>query len=115
LADLSAIRSLVLEVNQLAHGVDVVVTRPAPDNDPIETRGIWLTPLTEDVPIGMDFQRREPIRVIALSRLAVPTVPRGTVIVAPEKAGDDDEEWLVDGVERVEADHSRVTVRRIET
>jgi len=110
--DLGSLRALALDLNFSAHGFDVTVTRPAPDDDPIEARGIWLVPVNDAVPIGSDFTRREPIRVLALKRSEVPTVPKGTGIVAPEKAGDDPVGWRVDGLERQEADHNRVIVRR---
>lgn len=110
MADLSAIRSLVLDVNLLAHGVDVTVTRPAPDDEPIVTRGIWMTTETEGMPIGSEFPRRDQRRVMALSRAAVATVPLGTLIVAPEKSGNAVRAWRVDGFERQEADHNRVVV-----
>ena len=105
-----AARALVLETNLAVHGFDVVVTRPAPEDTPIATRGMWLTSQTEAMPLSTDFQRRDPIRVLALSRLAVPTVPRGTVILAPPKAGDDDQTWRVDGMAQEDPDKWHVTV-----
>lgn len=105
-----ATRALVLETNLAVHGVDVVVTRPAPEDTPIATRGIWLTPVTEGVPIGGESARREPKRVLALSRAVVPTVPRGTLVQAPPKAGDADVMWRVDGLETLEPDHTRCWV-----
>jgi len=111
--DFGSLRALALELNLAAHGIDVVVTPPGAAG--IETRGIWITTITEDMPVGGEFQRREPRRVMALSRLEVPTVLRGTVIDAPEKGGDIEapRHWRVDGVERVEADHTRVVVVEI--
>lgn len=108
--DLGSLRALALTVNLDAHGVPVVVTRPAPDDTPISTRGIWLTPVTDSVPGGLDLRHRDPIRIMALSRTAVPTVPRGTVIIGPEQAGGTDRTWRVDGTDRVEADTVRVIV-----
>lgn len=102
------IRALVLETNLAEHGVDVIVTPTGADA--IATRGIWLTPAPEDSPIGLDFQRREPRRVIALSREAVPTLPRGSYLEAPEQDGGTIRTWRVDGIERDEADHRRVVV-----
>lgn len=114
--DLGSLRALALDLNLSAHGVDVTVTRPVPDDEPIEARGIWLTPTTEGLPIGSELTRREPRRVLALRRADVPTVPRGTLIVAPEKAGDEDTlEWRVDGFEHYEADHVRVIVVPVRT
>lgn len=106
--DLGSLRALALDLNFAAHGVPVTVQPP--DSDEIETRGIWVTPISEDVPIGSEFSRREPQRVMALSRLAVPSVPKGTVIQAPEKSGDEIAVWRVDGLERKDADHHRVIV-----
>jgi hypothetical protein len=108
--DLSAIRDLVLEVNRFAHGVDGVVTRPAPEDTPIEARVIWITHLTEETPANSDLQRHAPRRVMALSLSQVPTVPYGTRVVAPERAGESDRNWFVEGIERREADHVRVYV-----
>lgn len=110
--DFGSLRALALDLNFSAHGVDAVVTRPAPDDEPVETRGIWITPLTEDAPVNAAFARREPRRILALKRSEVPTVPRGTGIQAPEKAGDDPVGWRVDGMDRIEADHQRVIVVR---
>lgn len=107
---LGPLRALTLDLSLTWHGVDVVVTRPSPDDVPISTRGIWLTTLTEDVPSGPTLQRREPTRTMALSRAIVSSVPRGTLIEAPEKSGDPVQTWRVDTIERLEADHVRVVV-----
>ena len=113
--DLGSLRALALDVNLAAHGVPITsITRPMPDNEPIVgVRGIWLPPLVEDPPVGRELQRREPRRVLVLRRADVPTVPRGTVIVAPEKAGDPDSTWEVDGTDRLEADRVHVIVRAV--
>lgn len=105
------LRSLVLSINQAVHGVAATVTRPAPDNAPIETTGIWqVAPLEEQQPFGTDFRRVEPRRVMVLSRADVPTIPRGTVIVAPETLDGVDKTWKVDGLDRTEGDHWRAIV-----
>jgi hypothetical protein len=91
-------------------GVSITVTRP--DADPIETTGIWVTPLMIDAPSGQDFQRRDRKRVLAVRRDEVPAVPRGTRIVAPELAGDTALLWTADGIEFEDADHLRVIVIR---
>lgn len=109
--DFGAIRALALETNLAVHGLPVTVIRPAPEDTPIETRGIWLTFVTEESPIGNEFTRRSPVRIMALSREAVPTIPRGTLIRAPEKLGAADVKgWIVDGLDRLEADHHRAIV-----
>ncbi len=91
-----------------AFGVPATVTRPAPDDTPIETTGIWITPLTLEVPTGGEFQAAERQYVMALPRADVPTVPRGTIVDAPETLGQADARWRADGVERAEYDHHRV-------
>lgn len=98
-----------------AFGVPVTVTRPAPDDDPIVTTGVWVSPIPDDVPVGMEFQRRERRKVLALDRDAVPTVPRGTVIVAPERDSEDAQTWRVDSLEQEDADHHRVRVVQVES
>jgi hypothetical protein len=95
-----------------AFGVPATVTRPAPDNDPIETVGIWLLPHNMDEPIASGFQRREPVRVFALSKDAVPTLPRNTRIEAPERAGGDIRVWVVDSADFDDPDHTRALLVR---
>lgn len=107
---ISAVRAVALRSNFTVHGVPATVTRPSPDDDPIATRLIWLTPIPEDRPGGLAVQEQDPTRIAALRRDEVPTVPRRTRIVAPRKAGEDDRGWLVEGTDRVEDDHVRVIV-----
>lgn len=108
--DLGPLRALVRDLNFAAHGFPITVTRPYPDDEEIETRGIWVLPLTVDTPGGIEFTRRDPQRVLALRKDEVPTVPRGTVVLAPEYSGGEDRRWRVEGPERIEADHVRVLV-----
>jgi hypothetical protein len=89
-------------------GVPVTVTRPAPDDTPIETTGIFVEVAEMDVPSGLAFQRKEPQRLLALMRTEVPTVPRGTAVLAPELLGGEVLRWRIDGLERADADHHRV-------
>ena len=109
--DIGEIRELTLDINFEVHGLDVTVTRPAPDDAPIETRGIWLTVETEDVP-GGPFTRREGRRAMAFRKDEVPTAPTGTEILAPEAFGGDDVGWRVDGTAQIFVDHTRVIVIR---
>jgi hypothetical protein len=95
-----------------AFGVPATVTRPAPDDDPIETVGIWLQPLNLDEPNGSGFTRREPIRVFAVRKDIVPTLPRGTRIEAAERVGGHVRTWMVDGTDFDDADHTRALVVR---
>lgn len=96
-------------------GVPATVTRPAPDATPIETTAVWVPSATEGQPIGMEFQRQVAIRVLALPRDLVPTVPRGTLVVAPEMLGGDVRTWRVDSTDRIEYDHTRVVVLPVES
>jgi len=92
-----------------AFGVPITVTRPAPENTPVTTSGIWLSPLMEDPPVGTDFRRRDPRRVMAIPRDATLThIPRGSVIVAAEQLGAVARTWTVDGLMLVEAEDMRV-------
>lgn len=106
--ELGALRDLVLELNLDTHGVPATVT--APDGASITTRVIWLTPVIDDLPAGKDFDRREPRRMMVISRAAVANVPRGTIVVAPEKLGGDSRNWQIDGVESTEPDNFHVIV-----
>lgn len=93
-----------------AFGVPAIVTRPAPDDTPIATEGIWVAPLPTDLPFGTATQRESPKRVLALPRAAVPTIPRKTHIVAAEILGGTEVRWRVDGFEGQEVDHIRCIV-----
>lgn len=116
---LEGLRELVLGTNLAVHGVTATVTRLPPDDTPIETSAIWVTegldqPVTEGVPFESALQRREPQRVLVLSLADVPTVPRGTLIVAPLVPGGADLMWRVDGSQLVDALQRRVFVMPVE-
>jgi hypothetical protein len=91
-------------------GLEATVTRPAPDDDPIATTVIWVAPQPMEVPIGGDFQRQEPLRVLVIPFSDVPTVPSGTRIEAPEEKGLASRTWKTEGEARREYDHVRVVV-----
>lgn len=91
-------------------GIDVLVTRPAPNDTPIEATGIWMTPSTLDVPVSGGFQRREAKRAMALRRSEVPTVPHGTVILAALPGVTTATHWRVDAPEIEEAEYVTVTL-----
>lgn len=107
--DHGPLRALALEVNLQVHGVPVTITPPG--EAAIEARGIWLRP---DIyaPGGTDAGHRSPLRVLALRRSDIATVLERTEILAPELAGDTAVLWVVDSVDRQDADHVRVTVIR---
>lgn len=93
-----------------AFGVPITVTRPAPDDDPYTAVGVWLPELMDEVPIGAGFQRREPRRVLAVSLAAVPALPRGTIIDAPQLVDGYVQRWKVDAFDRLDGEHARVVV-----
>lgn len=105
-----SVRALALDIAFSNIGVPATVTRPAPDNAPVVTTGIWLEPEQETQPFGTDFQNRGPRKVMALRRTAaLQNAPRGTAIVAPELAAGVAKHWRVDGYARpVDADEMRV-------
>lgn len=111
MADLVAVRSVVLEANLAAHGL-TATSVTTPENDYEDVRFLWLTFENESMPSGGGFSKREPIRVMVFRRADVPEIPKGTRIEAPERYGEGDSTWVVDGRERSESDHHRVVVRR---
>ena len=99
---------------QEAFGLPGVVTRPAPDDDPIETVVIWVPPDAQDVPRSSDWQRRETNRILAISRADVPTVPKGTTVVAPEVLAGAECTWRVVDFGQQQPDHVRVHVVKVD-
>ena len=91
-----------------AFSVEATVT--VPGGGSVVTSGIWVTPLSEEMPVGQDFSRREPRRVLALPRSDVPQLPRGSTIVAVEDGGAVLRTWQVDGIDRMEGDCVRAIV-----
>lgn len=108
--DFGSVRSLALGIEFDVLGLPATVTRPYPDDTPIATRVVWVLPATDGMPTGIELQRQEARRVMAIRLEDVPTVPRGTIVEAPEVGGADDQRWRVEGPDRVEADHVRVIV-----
>ncbi len=95
-----------------AFGVAATVTRPSPDDDPVETEVIWLPLETMEVPAGSEFPRSESRRAMGIPKRDVPTVPLGTEVLAPEKKGGSIVGWKVDGMLHPEVDDHRVVVLR---
>ena len=93
-----------------AFGVAATVTRPYPDDTPIETTVAWVGPGPRQVPAGAEWSREEMLKVLGLSRLEVPTVPNGTRIVAAERLGEAAKTWQVDGLVSLDPDETRVSV-----
>jgi len=117
--DLGPLRALTRELTQAAFGVAAtvsVILVGSPDVDPpiasvVETTGVWLTPADDPQPIGADFTRREPRRVLAIPISSpLTTVPRGTLIEAADEPGGTVRTWRVDGLERSEPGLMRVLV-----
>ncbi len=93
-----------------AFGVPATVTRPAPDEEPIETTVVWVSAATDDVPSGAELGRKEPRKALSIRRADVPTLPRKTTIEAPESLGGDVKRWRVDSIERDDVDEIRALV-----
>ena len=108
--DLGSLRTLAHDVSFSVHGVDATLTRPFPDEVPVTTKAIWLGPDTDGVPAGSIFQKREARRVVALRRTDVASVPRGSLLEAPEYAGGTVQRWRVDGVHHTTPEQVRVPV-----
>lgn len=106
--DITALRALSLDVSCNVYGVPATLY-PAGDDTKVTATGIWLTPLLEEMPIGRDFQRREPRRVLAFRVAEVGDLPRGTVIQAAEHGGEL-RSWRVDTVDKLDAEQIRVVV-----
>lgn len=101
------LRESVRALQFAIHGVPATVT--IPDGNPVETRIIWLTSITE--PIGINgTSRADTRRTLAIRSDEVPTVPRGTIVEVTEHTRASPGMWRVDGVERVEPEHIRVFV-----
>jgi len=96
-----------------AFGVPATVTRPAPDEDPILTTGVWLPPDTESVPTGARVGRREVKRLLAFRVEDVPSLPTRSRVIAAERLGDSEKVWQVDGMAVFDVDHWRVTVVQV--
>lgn len=97
-------------VLQTAFGRSATVTRPAPDDTPVTTDVVWMSPLTETFPGGATLGRREAVRALAIAKADVPVVPRRTRIVVAEIEGGTTRTWEVDTVDQIEADCTRVLV-----
>lgn len=93
-----------------AFGLPATVRRPAPDDEEIEASVVWVTPLADGLPVGMDLKRSERRRTAMFSRDEVPTLPKRTLFEAAERDGDDVKTWRVEETEFADSDHHRVIV-----
>lgn len=71
---------------------------------------MWVSPSVGVGPVGMDLQAVSSRRVMVLPRSTVPTLPKGTVVVAPEYDGGALRVWVVDEFAQIEYDHWRAVV-----
>lgn len=90
--------------------LSVPATVTTPGGAPVAANALWSTATMDEFAAAGALQRREVRRVLVLLRSEVPTVPRKTIIVAPEKPGGANKTWRVDGTDFVEATHRGVLV-----
>lgn len=93
-------------------GLDIVITRPAPDDIPIPTKGIWLQPLDESAPFGNSMARRSGGKVMFIGKTdEIQGLDQGTVIESAELEGGPVLTWVVAGyVDAVARDSIRVVL-----
>lgn len=94
-----------------ALGVEATVT--VPGGDPVETTVIWLSPMTEEIPMGLDVHKVESVKVMELRKDQVPTAPNDTRIEAPEVAGGEIKTWRVDATVQEDRECRRVVVMEV--
>lgn len=95
-----------------AFSVPAVVTLEF--QNPVTTRGIWITPEADADPAGSDLQRRELKRVMAFTRTDIPVIPIGTKVVAPEFEGQPSKTWNVDALDLADDEHKRVVLVEVD-
>ena len=95
--DYGALRTMTLDMQFSVYGVPATVT-PV-NGDATDAMVIWLPPLQEDLAYSsQELQRREPRRILAVRTAEVPSLPRGSRIVAAEYGSSAARTWKVDGV-----------------
>jgi len=85
-------------------GVPATVVRPAPDDAPIATTGVWLSRAAEQFPGGAEIRRAQRDYLMALPVADLPTVPLLTRVAAPDIGGGPVLSWIVDGFDRLDAE-----------
>jgi hypothetical protein len=93
--DITALRGFVLDKSAAVYGAAAIITRPG--EEAITATGLWLPPLAEDLPVGREFQRRDPRRILAFRVSEVAALPRGTLIDIAEYGGES-RTWKVEGL-----------------
>lgn len=79
-------------------GLAITVMRPTPDDDSVASKGIWDGSADDAQPYGADFDRVGPRSIMSIPlSAALPTLPNGTVILAPDEEGGAVKTWRVDG------------------
>ena len=91
-----------------AFSVPAVVTLKS--ENPVTTRGVWLSPEAVGFDVGDEYQGRAPKRIMAIAKADVPTIPRGTTIVAPEESGEATKTWEVQESALVQHDQHNVVL-----
>src|SRR4051812_7503465 len=95
-----------------AFGVAATVTRPAPNNSPIQTTVVWMGP--SDMDSGdPSFERREQRRQLSILKPAVDAAPIGTLISAPEYEDGPVKAWRVASCLHARFDETRVIVELV--
>lgn len=106
--DLESTRKLVYDRAFDILGLTATIT--APYASPVASRAIWMRNLFEDQPVGRDYARLGPRRLMAIRRNGFSEIPRGTIVAVVEKLGAAATNWQVDGIEEVTRGHFVVVV-----
>lgn len=106
----AGLRGFVRDTNYAVHGVPAVLT--VPDGLPVSCTVIWLSPVTEMQPMGLDIRRADARRAVAVRTSEVSTLPRGSRLTLAEAPGEEPADFITDSVDRVEHGEYRVTVVR---
>ena len=95
-----------------AFSVPAVVTLEY--QNPVTTRGIWVTPEADATPFGAELQRKELKRVMAFSIAKIPALPIGTKVVAPEFDGEASKTWKVDALDSADDEFKHVVLVEVD-
>lgn len=93
-------------------GVDATIPYPTGVAGPLTVRAVPLSYRPTDVPLGTDVRDPQYRIVFAFRRTDVETLPRGTVIEAPEREGGAVVTWRVETLAHIDAEELRVVVAR---